>query len=276
MTLRRSVVAVAAAVIMAALIRGSANPRAAFAFGPSVTVAEWNVNCIGANHWTYQIEDLVKQTLPQEWGGHDIPGHPLAAFRAGASIIRQDYWYFYHHPDTGQPYCPNVTPYPYNVNTLQLAFVNGDAAFATAQATDETITKGWAPFGSGSADDMFLSFRAGLQTDTWLEGETYAWKPIAGSGAYPPGEYAPGSNPDNHPNDIGVITPLGSACLYDCTLDYDGDNAVNAFDSCPLASNGNQSLPHISGHLDCWLRPAVKGVPDGHHEVSARVPAAGG
>ena len=36
------------------------------------------------------------------------------------------------------------------------------------------------------------------------------------------------------------------------------------------------SLPHISGHLDCWLRPAVKGVPDGHHEVSARVPAAGG
>ena len=120
------------------------------AYGPSVTVAGWNETdqCIRSERWTYSIEDLVKQTLPVEWQGG--AGHPPGSLRAGASIIRQDYWFFYRNPEGGLPFCFDVTPYFYHVRRSQLAgFVEGSAAFDTAAATDDTVTKGWAPYGSG-------------------------------------------------------------------------------------------------------------------------------
>lgn len=61
------------------------------------------------------------------------------------------------------------------------------------------------------------------------------------------------------------------------------DEAILIDEPCPCGSalrriddiQGRMSLPHISGHLDCWRRATEKGVPDGHDEVSTRVPAAG-
>ena len=58
------------------------------------------------------------------------------------------------------------------------------------------------------------------------------------SASYPPGEYAPGGKAPS--GSIGVVLPLGSACLYDCTADYDGDGLVNFYDNCPFAVNPGQ------------------------------------
>lgn len=219
------------------------------ALGPNVIVAEWNGSCVTSTRWaTYGIEDLVKQTLPNEW----IDGWRIDALRAGASVVRQDYWYFLHHSDPA-PFCTGVTPYSYDMRNSRMRFVEGSAGINSARATDETVTKGWAPFGSASADNMYLSFRDGFQFDTQTQALTYSWLPIVASNSYPPGEYAPGSFQSNHPEDIGASTPLGSACLYDCTLDYDGDGVLNFFDNCSFAPNASQANNDAAGGYP-WIK----------------------
>ncbi len=237
MTTARLIASGIFAVVSLALVWFSHADRAS-AFGPNVTVAQWNGLCVTGVRWTYGIEDLVKQTLPNEWFDIWSPD----ALRAGASVIRQDYWYFHNHNDTGVPFCSGVAPYSYDMRSSRMVFIEGTGGVNSAKATDETVTKGWAPYGSANANDMYLSFGSNLQTDTQTQAlHNYPWVPIVASASWPPGEWAPTACCPGGSGNIGVNTPLGSACLYDCTLDYDGDGVVNFYDNCPFAPNPSQT-----------------------------------
>jgi hypothetical protein len=202
-----------------------------------MTIAGWDSGrqCVLSAVGSGDIEDLVKQTLPWEWPLNA----PDEGLRAGASIIRQDYYHYWEHPETGLSFCDEVTPYTFQMRITKLQGLRpGQTYPSTNLTTDDTVTKGWAPYGSGTADGVFLAFMSDLQNDSARLAHSQTWKAIVSSASYPPGEYAPGGHDPG--GSIGVILPLGSACLYDCTADYDGDGLVNFYDNCPYVSNVGQ------------------------------------
>lgn len=192
---------------VAAILPALARPSHADA-QPNETVAHWDFmdNCVTATNWTYDSESLTKQTLPNEWTKRDAPD----ALEAGASIIRQDYWYFYNHPDSA-PFCADVSPYSYNMRDSRMAFIQGSNYPSTDSAADNTAGDGWSS-GAASANDLFMQFGSVLQNDSQTQVvDGYNWMQIVGSAAYPPGEYAPGN-----PGGVPAIAPLSLACLYNC------------------------------------------------------------
>jgi len=218
------------------------------ATGPLATVANWDRNrtaqdgtigCVTETRWSsYGIEELVKQTLPNEIVDST---YPPEAIRANASVIRQDYWFFLKNGDPAQ-FCVGVTPYSYDVRDSRMAFVQGSAGINSARATDDTVTKGWLPAGSNTPDNMYLSFGSSLQADTRTQAlNNYLWVQIVATAVWPPGEWAPNACCPGGSGNINVVTPLTLTCLYDCTADYDGDGVMNQIDNCPFAPNAGQA-----------------------------------
>lgn len=178
---------------------------------PNQTVAHWSYSgqCVTGSRWTYDTESLTKQTLPNEW----VASWLTEALKSGATIIRQDSWYKYNHPESawGLPFCAGVSPYQFDWRDSYMAFVNGSNHPNTDSATNATFGTGWRN-SSTTSSDLELPFGSCLQNDTQTQaGAGYGYGSIVGSGTYPPGQYAAG-------NSCGppAMAPLTAVCLYMC------------------------------------------------------------
>jgi hypothetical protein len=179
---------------------------------PNETVAAWDDlnQCVKGLSWEGDIETLLRNTLPGEW----IPSWHMESLKSGATIIRQDMWYKYNHPEGnwGLPFCPGVPSYFFHWRDSYLAgFLATPPHSRTDEASNATWAYGWSS-SSISKNDLELLFGDCLQNTTQNQAlNGYVYTEITGSGAYPPGVYAPG-NPCGSP----ALAPLAVTCLYGC------------------------------------------------------------
>lgn len=138
--------------------------RAAAATGPTIVVVHWDVvgQCISGLKGSNYLENVDKDTLPNEWYGTD----PLEALKAGASIIRTDAYWFHVTPESDPaPWCAGVTPFTYDFRDSRMNYVPGGGGNRTANsdlAVDATNATGW----RDAAALVFLQFNSCLQNGT--------------------------------------------------------------------------------------------------------------
>lgn len=214
-------IAAAASPLLHTVLGSNASPSAThpLAGPPTQIVAHWSdsLGCVTATRWADDIEDLVKQTLPNEmFAGSDH----MEALKANASIIRQDSWWWFIHKESTQPigYCGGVAPYAYHWRDSRMEFISGTGHSRTNAATNATYGKGWQK-PTGSPDTLedpdpqkFISMRFNdcVQLDSNAQANAgWAWSEIVGRNTYPPGQYAPGK-----PCAVPVLAPLSFVTLY--------------------------------------------------------------
>lgn len=224
---------------------------------PQQTVAHWNGTCVESDHWTYDTENLVKQTLPNEL----IAGSAhINALRANATIIRQDSWYYHNHPEgppgTTIPFCAGVS-YQYDWRDSKMEFHVGTGYSTTNAATNDTWGYGWYSNTTSANNLTFDPWGNLMQDETVaLAEQGYGWVSIVGSDSYPPGQFGENSPPETGTNDLA---PLTFVCLYnDGTCDSDGDGYGDTRDATigtsPVGRCGVGALPEPSTKWPSDLR----------------------
>ena len=121
------------------LFLAGARPAGAH-LGPTQKVAHWDYgqSCVTYIKGTDQIEDLVKDTLPNEWVG----GWPYEALYAGAELIRTNAVYFNSYPEGNYGLC-NQTGQFFHWRDSRMWYVPGSDYWRTNYATNLTHPYGW-------------------------------------------------------------------------------------------------------------------------------------
>lgn len=132
-------------VVLCAIGLLLAGTRPVEAQGPVQTVAHWDysLNCVTYIKGSGAIEDLVKQTLPDEW----LAGWPPESYYCGAELIRTNCVYFNSYPEGNYGLC-NQTGQFFHWRDSRMWFVPGSNTGWGNSATDYTVRTGWKSNGS--------------------------------------------------------------------------------------------------------------------------------
>lgn len=127
--------------------------------GPTQTVAHWDYgqSCVTYIKGTDEIEDLVKQTLPNEW----IGSWPYEALYAGAELIRTNAVYFDSYPEGDYGLC-NQTGQFFHWRDSRMMYEPGSNYWKTDNATDWTHPYGW----KSNNNLIFYEFNSCYQNKT--------------------------------------------------------------------------------------------------------------
>lgn len=175
MTLRR--VPLAILLVVAMTFASAPQPAAALGNGPWIVVAHWDFSrgCISAYKGFDWLENIVKDTLPNEWQ----PFWLGESLKSGATIIRQDAWWF--HADQSRDrvgFCPEQPVFAYDFRDSRMVYDPGSAGPKRQQyptvdgAVNETNGFGWYDAGVS----VYLRFNTCTQNMTQsLAGGNWPW-----------------------------------------------------------------------------------------------------
>jgi hypothetical protein len=128
--------------------------------GPWETAVHWDYsrNCITYVKGSNYLEDIVKNTLPNEW----FDTWPSEALNAGAELIRTDGYYFYTHPENQLGLCNQSGTTAFNFRDSRMYYVANSRKASTDSATDYTHPYGW----TSNNNYIFYEFNSCYQYKT--------------------------------------------------------------------------------------------------------------